>query len=197
MSLIPEGDLYKAINSGKASVVTDKIDRITKKGIRLASGEALDADIIVSATFLNLKLLGGAQFAVDGEPIQFPETFSYKGMMYSDVPNLVQTFGYINASWTLRADLTAEYSCRVLNRMDELGARQVTPRLRPEDRDMPKRPWIQDFTAGYMQRLMHLFPQQGDRAPWLNTQSYTADKKMVRNATIEDEALTFGSPASG
>jgi hypothetical protein len=117
--------------------------------------------------------------------------------MYSGVPNLVQTFGYINASWTLRADLTAEYTCRVLNRMDELGVRQVTPRLRPEDAGMPARPWIQDFSSGYMQRKMHLFPKQGDRAPWRNPQRYAADRKMVRKAPLEDGALVFGSaPAS-
>jgi cation diffusion facilitator CzcD-associated flavoprotein CzcO len=175
--------------------VTDRIDRITKGGIRLASGEELDADIIITATGLNLKLLGGAQFQVDGNPVHFAETFTYKGMMYSDVPNLVQTFGYINASWTLRADLTAEYACRVLNRMDELGVRQVTPRLRPEDQGMPARPWIQDFSSGYMQRRMHLFPKQGDRAPWLNTQSYAADKKMIRKGPIEDGALQFEGSA--
>ncbi|MBW2314603.1 MAG: NAD(P)/FAD-dependent oxidoreductase, partial [Deltaproteobacteria bacterium] len=124
LCLIPDADLFKAIQSGKASVVTDRIDHITKKGIQLESGEQLDADIIIAATGLNLKQLGGAQLQVDGEPVHFPDTFSYKGMMYSDVPNLVQTFGYINASWTLRADLTAEYTCRVLNRMDELGARR-------------------------------------------------------------------------
>jgi cation diffusion facilitator CzcD-associated flavoprotein CzcO len=195
LCLIPDGDLYQAINSGKASVVTDKIDRITKGGIRLASGEELDADIILTATGLNLKLLGGAQFQVDGAPVHFAETFTYKGMMYSGVPNLVQTFGYINASWTLRADLTAEYACRVLNRMDELGVRRVTPRLRPEDQGMPARPWIQDFSSGYMQRRMHLFPKQGDRAPWLNTQSYAADKKMIRKGPIEDGALQFEGSA--
>jgi cation diffusion facilitator CzcD-associated flavoprotein CzcO len=195
LCLIPDGDLYQAINSGKASVVTDKIDRITKGGIRLASGEELDADIILTATGLNLKLLGGAQFQVDGAPVHFAETFTYKGMMYSGVPNLVQTFGYINASWTLRADLTAVYACRVLNRMDELGVRRVTPRLRPEDQGMPARPWIQDFSSGYMQRRMHLFPKQGDRAPWLNTQSYAADKKMIRKGPIEDGALQFEGSA--
>jgi cation diffusion facilitator CzcD-associated flavoprotein CzcO len=195
LCLIPDGDLFQAINSGKASVVTDNIDCITKKGIRLVSGEELDADIIITATGLNMKPLGGAQFQVDGEPVHFPDTWTYKGLMYSDVPNLVQTFGYINASWTLRADLTAEYTCRVLNRMDELGARQVTPRLQPEDRDMPKRPWIEDFSSGYMQRAMHLLPNQGDRAPWRNTQSYAADKKMIRKAALEDGALTFGNPA--
>jgi cation diffusion facilitator CzcD-associated flavoprotein CzcO len=194
LCLIPNDDLYIALNSGKASVVTDHIDRVTKKGIQLESGEELEADIIIVATGLTLELLGGVQFDVDGEPVRFPETFSYKGMMYSDVPNLVQTFGYINASWTLRADLTAEYTCRLLNRMDELAMRQCTPRLREQDRDMPKRPWIQDFSSGYMQRLMHLFPKQGDREPWLNTQNYAADKKMIHNAPLEDGTLTFSNP---
>jgi len=194
LCLIPNADLFEAINSGKASVVTDHIERLTKKGIRLASGEDLEADIIISATGLEMKLLGGVRFSVDGKPIHFPDTLTYKGMMYSDVPNLIQTFGYINASWTLRADLTAEYTCRLLNRMDELGARQCTPRLRDEDRDMPRRPWIEDFSAGYMQRAMALFPKQGDRGPWLNTQSYAEDKKMIRGAPIEDDVLVFEGP---
>ncbi len=197
LCLIPNADLFEAIKSGKASVVTDHIDCVTKKGIRLQSGEELDADIIVVATGLTLEVLGGVRFAVDGEPVDFPNTWTYKGMMYSDVPNLVQTFGYINASWTLRADLTAEYTCRVLNHMDAHDASRCTPRLREEDQGMPKRPWIQDFSAGYMQRVMHLFPKQGDRAPWQNTQNYAADKKMIRNAPIEDGALIFDGPPRG
>jgi len=195
LCLIPDGDLFQAIRSGKASVVTDKIDRITKRGVRLASGQELDADIIVVATGLQMELLGGAHFEVDGEPVHFPDTYTYKGMMVSDVPNLVQTFGYINASWTLRADLTAEYTCRLLNHMDEVGASRVTPRLRPEDRDMPKVPWIRDFSAGYIQRVMHLFPKQGDRPPWQNTQNYAADRRMIRKAPLEDGVLVFDDPA--
>ena len=194
LCLIPNGDLYDAINSGKASVVTDHIDCITKKGIRLQSGEELDADIIIAATGLNMEVLGGAGFSVDGKPVHYPDVCTYKGMMYSDVPNLVQTFGYINASWTLRADLTAEYACRLLNHMDETGMRQCTPRLRDEDRGMPKRPWIEGFSPGYMQRVMHLLPHQGDHAPWLNTQNYTADRKMVRRAALEDGVLRFSNP---
>jgi len=196
LCLVPDGDLFEAINSGKASVVTDQIDCITKKGIRVGSGEELDADIIVVATGLELKLMGGVEFSVDGEPGQFPDRLSDKGMLYSDLPNLVQTFGYINASWTLRADLTAEYACRLINRMGELGMRQCTARLREEDQDMERQPWIVDFDAGYMQRRMHLFPKQGDRAPWLNTQDFAADKKMVRNAPLEDGVLTFSNPDS-
>jgi cation diffusion facilitator CzcD-associated flavoprotein CzcO len=193
LCLIPNGDLWHAICEGKASVVTEHIDRFTKGGIRLQTGEELDADIIVVATGLNLTLLGGARFEVDGEPVSFPDTFTYKGMMYSDVPNLIQTFGYINASWTLRADLTAEYACRLLNRMDELGMRQCTPRLRERDRGMTKRLWIDNFPSGYMLRGLPAFPKQGDHAPWLNTQNFAADKKMLRHAPLEDGALTFSS----
>jgi cation diffusion facilitator CzcD-associated flavoprotein CzcO len=195
LCLIPNGDLFHAINSGKASVVTDQIDHITKKGIQLQSGELLEADIIIAATGLNMKFLGGVQFSVDGEPVHFPDRWTYKGMMYSDIPNLVQTFGYINASWTLRADLTAEYTCRLLDRMDELGMRQCTPRLLEEDSAMEKRPWIDDFSSGYMQRVMHLLPRQGDHAPWQNTQNYAKDKKMVRDAPLEDGRLIFDNPA--
>ena len=136
------------------------------------------------------------QFAVDGEPVRFPDTYTYKGMMYSGVPNLVQTFGYVNASWTLRADLTAEYACRLLNRMDELGMRQVTPRFTDEDANMKPRDWIEDFTPGYMRREMHRFPKQGDHEPWLNTQNYARDKKMIRQAPLEDGRLSFENPAA-
>jgi hypothetical protein len=116
-------------------------------------------------------------------------------MMYSGVPNLVQTFGYINASWTLRADLTAEYTCRLVKHMKKTGTRVCTPTLRAEDANMVARPWIEDFSAGYMQRVMHLFPKQGDQGPWRNTQDYTKDKRMIRHAPIEDGALIFSNPA--
>jgi cation diffusion facilitator CzcD-associated flavoprotein CzcO len=194
LCLIPNGDLYEAINAGRASVVTDHIDRITKRGIRLASGQELDADVIVVATGLNLEPMGGVAFRVDGQPVHLPDTWTYKGMMMSGVPNLVQTFGYINASWTLRADLTAEFACRVLNRMQELGMRQATPRLRPEDRDMPAHPWIEGFSAGYVRRGLPLLPKQGDRDPWRNTQRYAEDKRMIRRAPLEDGVLAFENP---
>ena len=196
LCLIPNDDLFDAISSGKASVVTDQIDTFTETGIRLKSGEELPADIIVTATGLELVVLSGVEFEVDGEHVHFPDTWAYKGMMYSDLPNMVQTFGYINASWTLRADITCEYVCRLLNRMDELGMRQVTPRLRREDQNMPARPWIDDFSAGYMQRVMHRFPKQGDRDPWRNTQNYALDKKIIRKAPLEDGVLTFSNPFS-
>jgi len=197
LCLIPNDDLYDAINSGKASVVTDEIETFTETGVRTRSGEVLPADIIVTATGLELVVLSGVALSVDGERVNFPDTYTYKGMMYSDVPNMVQSFGYINASWTLRADLTCEYVCRLLNRMDELGMRQCTPRLRPEDAGMARRPWIDDFSAGYMRRVMHLFPKQGDRDPWRNTQNYALDRKLIRHAPVDDGVLTFSNPADG
>jgi monooxygenase len=193
LCLVPNSDLFESIRSGKAEIVTDQIARFTERGIALTSGKELDADIIVTATGLNLVVLGEMQFAVDGAPVDFSQTWTYKGMMYSGVPNLITTFGYINASWTLRADLTAEYACRLLNHMDERGARQVTPRLRDTDQDMPPRPWIDAFSSGYMQRMMHRFPKQGDREPWINPQNYTRDKKMIRTAPLEDGALVFSN----
>lgn len=197
LCLVPNSNFFEAINSGKASIVTDHIDSFTERGILLKSGEELEADIIITATGLDLVLLGGAEFTLDGEPVDFSQSFSYKGMMFSDVPNLVSTFGYINASWTLRADLTAEYFCLLLNHMDEMGYRQCVPRLRDEEKDMPARDWITAFTPGYMQRAMHLMPRQGDRDPWINTQNYSADKKMIHGQPIDDGVLSFGNPVQG
>jgi cation diffusion facilitator CzcD-associated flavoprotein CzcO len=182
LCLVPDGDLFASIRSGKASVVTDHIDCFTSSGIQLQSGEKVEADIVISATGLELKVLGGVEFAMDGEVIDFGDTFTYKGMMYANIPNLDQTFGYVNASWTLRADLNSEFVCRVLKTMDEKQAKVCVPRLRDEDKDMPALPWIDDFTPNYMKRVMHLFPHQSDRDPWRNTQNYTKDKKMVRKA---------------
>jgi cation diffusion facilitator CzcD-associated flavoprotein CzcO len=193
LCLIPNSDLFAAIRSGKASVVTDRIATFEENGIRLASGEILEADIVVSATGLKLAVLGDIAVRIDGEVTDLAKTWSYKGVMYSDVPNLISTFGYINASWTLRADLTAEFACRLLNHMDEVGSDTVTPRLRPEDLEMPERDWIEDFSPGYMQRAMHQMPKQGDREPWLNPQNYRSDRKLFRHATLEDGALVFSS----
>jgi cation diffusion facilitator CzcD-associated flavoprotein CzcO len=194
LCLIPNNDLLDAIGEGRASVVTETIERFTENGILLTTGEELEADIIVTATGLELVILGEADLVVDGASVDFARTWSYKGLMYSDVPNLVTTFGYINASWTLRADLTAEFACRLLNHMRDIGAVQAVPRLRPEDADMPARDWIEDFSSGYMRRVMHLFPKQGDREPWINPQNYRKDRKMFRHAPLEDGALVFSGP---
>ena len=191
LCLVPNSDLFNAIKTGKAEVVTDEIVTFTETGLELASGATLDADIIVTATGLQMVTLGEMQFVVDGEPVDFSETWTYKGFAYSDVPNLASSFGYINASWTLRADLTCEYVCRLLNHMDHTGTVQCTPRLREFEKSMPQRPWIDGFSAGYMQRVMHQFPKQGNREPWVNPQSYKRDKKMFRSSPLDDGAMRF------
>jgi cation diffusion facilitator CzcD-associated flavoprotein CzcO len=191
LCLVPNGDLFESIKSGKASVITDHIKRIDETGIQLQSGGHIDADIIVTATGLNLVTLGEMSFVVDGEHVDFSKTWSYKGCAYSGVPNLASSFGYINASWTLRADLTCEYVCRLLNHMDKTGTDVCTPRLRESDAGMPERPWIDNFSAGYMERVMHQFPKQGDREPWINPQNYKRDKKMFRDSPIVDGVMIF------
>jgi monooxygenase len=194
LCLIPNSDLFEAIRSDRVSVVTDHIETFTEHGIRLVSGEELEADLIVTATGLELVTLGEMDFVVDGEPVDFSRTWTYKGMAYSDVPNLASSFGYINASWTLRADLTCEYVCRILNHMRATRTLQCTPRLRPSDHGMPERPWIDGFSPGYMQRVMHRFPRQGDREPWINPQDYARDRKLFRKGPVDDGVMQFTRP---
>ena len=193
LCFIPDNDFFKAIKTGDASVITDQIDCFTETGIRLKSGKEVEADIIVTATGFHLELLGGTQFTVDDQPVEFPETYTYKGMMYSDVPNLASIFGYINASWTLHSDLIAEYVCRLINHMDSTDTQQCTPRLRVEDNGMPTQPWIDNFSSGYIQRAIHLFPKQGDCEPWINSQNYQTDKRMMREQPVNDDIMIFSS----
>jgi cation diffusion facilitator CzcD-associated flavoprotein CzcO len=194
LCLVPNSDFFAAINSGKASVVTDHIERFTAHGVRLQSGEELQADIIVTATGLSLVPLGGIEFIVDDKTVDLSKSFSYKAIMYSDVPNLVSTFGYINASWTLRADLIAEYFCRLIKHMEQAGVLQCTPRLRDEDQDMPAQDWITNFSSGYMKRAMHLMPRQGNKDPWINPQNYYLDKILLGNEAFDDGVLHFSNP---
>ena len=194
LCLVPNGDFFHAIRDGRASVVTDTIAEFTENGIRLGSGQELEADIIVTATGLDLCVLGDVQISVDDRPIDIARTFSYKSMMFSDVPNLVSTFGYINASWTLKADLTAEFSCRLLNHMAATGMRQCTPRLGDDERDMVGKNWIESFSSGYIQRKTHLLPKQGEQPPWVNTQNYVLDRKTIGEDPLEDGFLQFSSP---
>ena len=191
LCLVPNGDFFKAMREGKASVVTDHIASFTETGIQLASGEHLEADVIVTATGLELVTLGEMDFIVDGKQVDFSQTWTYKGFAYSDIPNMASTFGYINASWTLRSDLTAEYVCRLLNHMRKKSVAQCTPRLREQDRNMKQRPWIDGFSSGYMQRMMHRMPRQGDHEPWINPQNYRRDKKMFKHSPIDDGVMQF------
>jgi cation diffusion facilitator CzcD-associated flavoprotein CzcO len=196
LCLVPNGDFFKSMREGKASVVTDHVASFTETGIQLASGEHLEADIIVTATGLELVTLGEMDFFVDGNQVDFAKTWTYKGFAYSDIPNMASTFGYINASWTLRSDLTAEYVCRLLNHMRKKGVVQCTPRLREQDRNMKERPWIDGFSSGYMQRMMHRMPRQGDHEPWINPQNYRRDKKMFKHSPIDDGVMQFSKQSA-
>ncbi len=198
LCLVPDNDFFKAIKADSADIVTDHIDTFTETGIRLQSGQELDADIIVTATGLNMVVMGEIQFSVDGEAIDFSKTWTYKGLMMTGVPNMTNTFGYINASWTLRADINAEWVCRVLNHMDATDTRQAVPVMSPALADsMARRLWIDDFSSGYMQRMLPAFPMQGDRAPWLHTQDFGIDKKMLRQGALDDGDLQFSNIAAG
>jgi cation diffusion facilitator CzcD-associated flavoprotein CzcO len=188
LCMAPNGDLFKAIRKGKASVVTDNIEAFTEAGLQLKSGEHLDADIIVTATGLVLKIMSGLQLAVDGAPIELSKTMAYKGMMYSDVPNLASAFGYTNASWTLKCDLTAEYVCRLLNYMEHHHYAQCTPRVK--DLSVQDEPLL-DFSSGYVQRGLPSLPRQGSKTPWRLHQNYIRDLSMLRYGRVDDGAMEF------
>ncbi|MGJ6121263.1 NAD(P)/FAD-dependent oxidoreductase [Mycolicibacterium sp. Y3] len=186
--LAPNGDLFKAIRSGKAGVVTDTIDRFTETGIKLTSGEELAADIIITATGLNMQLFGGAKALRNGQPIDLPSTMCYKGLMLSGVPNMAITFGYTNASWTLKADLVSEFICRVLNFMDDNGFDRVEPQHPGAAVD--EEPFM-DFTPGYFRRAMDSLPKSGSEAPWRLKQNYFFDLRTIRYGKVDEESLHF------
>jgi len=193
IAFVPDGDLFKGITSGKATVVTDEIDTFTEKGILLKSGKVLEADIVVTATGFNLSVLGDIEFVIDDRPLTFHETVTYRGMMFTGIPNMAWIFGYFRASWTLRADLIGDFVCRMLNHMDELGAHRVTPKLRPQDAELPVLPWIdpENFNPGYIMRSMHLLPQRLDKPEWQHTQDYWAEKDMLPAADLDDGCLVY------
>jgi monooxygenase len=188
LCLAPNGDLFKTIRSGKADVATDTIERFTKTGIKLASGEELQADIIVTATGLNLQLFGGAAISRNGEPVELNDTMAYKGMMLTHMPNMAFTIGYTNASWTLKADLVSEFVCRVLNYMDANGFDTVEPQHPGNTVD--ERP-LMDFTPGYVLRALDYLPKAGHVAPWKLKQNYLLDLRLIRHGKVDDEALSF------
>lgn len=178
IAFVPEGDLFRGIASGKASMVTDEIECFTEKGILLKSGKELEADIIVTATGFNLSVLGDISFAVDGKPVDFSKSVTYRGMMFTGIPNMLWIFGYFRASWTLRVDLLADFVCRLLNHMTKTGKKKVEVALRPEDRNMKLLPWIdeENFNPGYLMRSMHLLPRRGEKPEWQHTQDYWREK---------------------
>ena len=188
LCLVPDSDLFKAVREKKASILTGHIAEFTERGLRLESGEELEADIIVTATGLVLKIMAGLTLVVDGETVDLSKKMAYKGMMYSDVPNLAQAFGYTNASWTLKCDLTAEYVCRLLNYMDDRGFAECTPRL--NDLTVTPEP-VLDFNSGYVLRALHELPSQGSKQPWRLHQNYIKDLRMLRHAPLEDGTMEF------
>jgi len=188
LCLVPDGDLFKAIKDNSASVVTSQIERFTRSGIKLRDGSELEADIIVTATGLNLQVLGGLEVVVDGKPVDFARTLNYKGMMYSDVPNMASAFGYTNASWTLKCDLTCEYVCRLINYMDRRGYKQCVPHnIDPTISELPSL----DFSSGYVQRAIAKLPKQGSKRPWRLYQNYALDIVTLRYGRIDDGVMQY------
>ena len=194
IAFVPDADLFKAVRSGQASVVTDRIEHFTPHGIQLQSGAHLDADVVITATGFHLNVLGDIAFSVDGQPLDFATTTAWNGCMFTGVPNLAWVFGYLRASWTLRADMMGDLVCRLLQHMDGRGAQTVVPALRAQDADMARLPWITDdnFNAGYIQRGVHLLPKQGDRAPWIHGQDYASERQTLPLADLDDGSLAYG-----
>jgi cation diffusion facilitator CzcD-associated flavoprotein CzcO len=192
LCVVPRGDLFEAIRAGRADVVTDRIETFTERGIRLQSGEELEADVIVTATGLNMLVAGGMKFVVDGEERKFSETVGYKGAMFSGIPNFVIALGYTNASFTLKTDLVAEYVCRLFKYMDAHGYRVATPR--EPDASVPREPII-DLKSGYVLRSLHELPTQGGRRPWRLHQNYALDIALLKRGPVDDEMDFSRGPA--
>jgi monooxygenase len=193
LCLVPDNDMFRVIREGKADVVTDHIDSITETGIRLKSGKELTADIIVTATGLNMQMLSGMELFVDGQREHIGNHVLYKGIMFSNIPNLLMWFGYTNASWTLKADLTSEYACRLINHMDSTGTKIVNPVL--NDPDIELTDFVSDFSSGYFARAMKSLPKQGKAFPWKLFQNYIKDVKLLRKGELADGILTFSQPS--
>ena len=194
LCLAPNGDLFKTIRKGNADVVTDTIERFTKTGIKLNSGQELEADIIITATGLNLQLFGGAEIRRNGAPVELNDTMAFKGMMLTGMPNMAFTIGYTNASWTLKADLVSEFVCRVINYMDSNGYDTVVPQHPGNSVD--ERP-LMDFTPGYVLRALDYLPKAGSVSPWRLKQNYFMDLQLIRRGKVDDEALQLRQKACG
>jgi cation diffusion facilitator CzcD-associated flavoprotein CzcO len=193
IAFVPDGDLFQGIASGQASVVTDHIERFTEKGILLKSGEELGADIIVTATGFNLSVLGGIPFTVDNKPVNFADTITYRGMMFTGVPNMVWVFGYFRASWTLRVDLLGDFVCKLLKHMETKHVRQVDVALRPEDEGMEILPWIDEdnFNPNYLMRSIHLMPKRGSHPEWQHNQDYWSEKDIIPAIDLDGKEFVY------
>ena len=193
LAFVPDADLFQAIKSGKASVVTDEIECFTTTGVKLKSGAAIDADIIITATGFNISTMGEIPFSRDGQAIDFSNTVTYRGAMFTGVPNLLWVFGYLRWSWTLRADLMGDFVCRLLAHMQQKGAQTVTPKLRDIDQAMALKPWVEpdNFNPGYLARGMHRLPKQGSQEPWLHLQDFDLERKQLPLVDLDDGALRF------
>ncbi|MEJ8281955.1 flavin-containing monooxygenase [Pseudonocardia spirodelae] len=188
IAFVPDGDFFAAMRAGKASVVTDTIAGFTEKGVELDSGETIEADVVVTATGFNLSVFGDVPFSVDGEPVDFTRSVTWRGLMISGVPNMAYAFGYFRHSWTLRLDLVNDVITRILARMDERGHRAVVPTLRPQDADMPLLPWVSEdnFNPGYVGRSQHRMFRQGDREPWTHMHEHDVDRVELPKADLDD-----------
>ena len=193
IAFVPDGDIFQGIAAGRATVVTDEIERFTEKGILLQSGKELEADIIVTATGFNLSVLGDIPFSIDGKPLDFSRTVTYRGMMFTGVPNMVWIFGYFRASWTLRVDLLGDFVCRLLNHMKKKGTKTVEVALRPEDKDMQLKSWIdpENFNPGYLMRSMDKLPRRGDKPEWQHTQDYWREKDELPAIDLDGKEFVY------
>jgi len=193
IAFVPDADLFRAIRSGRASVVTDRIERFTAAGIRLVSGRMLEADVIVAATGFEMNALGDIAFEIDGRPLDFAGTVTWRGMMFTGIPNMAWVFGYFRASWTLRVDLVADFVCRLLHEMARRGAGQVEVALRPEDRAMALKPWVdpENFNPGYLMRALDLLPRRGDKAEWQHSQDYELDREQFAAIDLSDPVFVY------
>lgn len=198
LAFIPDGDLFQGIASGAASVVTDEIERFTKTGIQLKSGQHLDADVIITATGFDLSVLGGIPFEVDGQPVDFSQTVTYRGMMFTGVPNMAWVFGYFRASWTLRVDLMGDFVCRMLQHMDAKSMDEVRVELRAQDQDMEILPWMDsdNFNPGYLMRSMHLMPKRGSDPIWQHTQDYWTECEELPAVDLSADEFVYSRRAA-
>ena len=193
IAVLPDGDLFASIRDGQASVVTDTIESFTESGIMLSSGEKLEADIVVTATGFDLSVFGEIALSVDERPVESDKSVTYRGLMFTGLPNLAYVFGYFRHSWTLRAALICDFVCRLLNQMQEQGATMVVPTLRDSDAGMAVGPWVdpENFNPGYLARSMHLMPKQGDREPWTHLHECAAERDLLPAADLGDGTLVY------